>query len=329
MRHKKNLIMLGYLLFQTFLFADGPYSVGIITEADGLRNGPDYQSGIVYYPIDAVGPFPTIVMVPGFMRLISSIETWGPFLASYGIVTMFVNVNWIWEFPMLRAYALLDGIVTIEEENDRTESPLFGNLALEQIAVGGWSQGGGGALLAASLDSSLKSVLALAPWLESEYASPEILNIDVPVIFISGENDEDAPNVQHTNVFFAFTPETTNKLLFEIAGGSHWTVTNPNNNVDMGLKALYWIENFVRNDPSNCDVLLEVPPSASIFATNVECQTVGDLNSDESIDIFDVLLIVDLIINSSSYNGLADFNGDDSIDMLDVSTMVNFIMAGL
>jgi hypothetical protein len=96
----------------------------------------------------------------------------------------------------------------------------------------------------------------------------------------------------------------------------------------MGLKALYWIENFVRNDPTNCSLLLEVPPSASLFATNVVCQTVGDLNSDEEIDIFDVLYIVDLIINSSSYNGQADFNHDDSIDMLDVVTMLNFILNG-
>lgn len=328
MGSKVKLILLSLILSQTFLFADGPYSVGIITEADGLRNGPDYQGGIVYFPIDAVGPFPTIVMVPGWMSYISSIETWGPFLASYGIVTMFVNVNWFWEFTLLRAYALLDGIITIEEENGRTESPLFGNLALEQIAVGGWSTGGGGALLAAGLDSSLKAVLALSPWLESEYASPEVLNQDVPVIFLSGEYDDQAPNAQHTNVFFVFTPETTNKLLFEIAGGSHSTVTNPTNNVDMGLKALYWIENFVRNDPTNCSLLLEVPPSASLFATNVVCQTIGDLNSDGKIDIFDVLMIVDVIMNSSSYNGLADFNHDDSVDMLDVVTMLNFILNG-
>ncbi|MBT3179856.1 MAG: hypothetical protein HN340_03050 [Candidatus Marinimicrobia bacterium] len=328
MKYIIKIIALCVILSQTFLFADGPYSVGIVTEADGLRNGPDYQGGIVYFPIDAEGPLSTIVMVPGWMRDISSIETWGPFLASYGIVTIFVNVNWIWEYSMPRAYALLDGIVTIQEENVRDGSPLFGHLDLEQIAVGGWSMGGGGALLAAGLDSSLKAVLALAPYLESDYVSPEVLNQDAPVIFLSGEYDDEAPNAQHTNVFFVFTPETTPKLLFEIAGGSHWTVTNPNNNVDMGLKALYWIENFVRNDPTNCSLLLEVPPSASLFATNVVCQTVGDLNSDEEIDIFDVLYIVDLIINSSSYNGQADFNHDDSIDMLDVVTMLNFILNG-
>ena len=135
MKYIIKIIALCVILSQTFLFADGPYSVGIVTESDGLRNGPDYQGGIVYFPIDAEGPLSTIVMVPGWMRDISSIETWGPFLASYGIVTIFVNVNWIWEYSMPRAYALLDGIVTIQEENVRDGSPLFGHLDLEQIEM--------------------------------------------------------------------------------------------------------------------------------------------------------------------------------------------------
>ena len=33
--------------------ADGPYQYGSITESQGLRNGPDYLDGVLYYPIDA------------------------------------------------------------------------------------------------------------------------------------------------------------------------------------------------------------------------------------------------------------------------------------
>ena len=71
----------------------GPYSVGTITEDDGLRDGPDYCCGIVYYPTDAVVYLPAIVYIPGYAGTISSNENWGPFLASHGIVTMFVNAN--------------------------------------------------------------------------------------------------------------------------------------------------------------------------------------------------------------------------------------------
>ena len=80
------------IIFINLLFSDGPFTVDTISEQDGLRNGPEYTSGIVYYPTNAEGPLPIIVMVPGFVSLISSIDDWGPYLASHGVVTMFVNV---------------------------------------------------------------------------------------------------------------------------------------------------------------------------------------------------------------------------------------------
>ena len=30
----------------------GPYEFATITESDGLRNGPDYRDGVLYYPLD-------------------------------------------------------------------------------------------------------------------------------------------------------------------------------------------------------------------------------------------------------------------------------------
>ena len=46
-------------------FADGPYDYQIITE-NGLRNGPLYLDGRLYYPIDAEPPFKSIIFTPGF-----------------------------------------------------------------------------------------------------------------------------------------------------------------------------------------------------------------------------------------------------------------------
>ena len=136
------------IIFHSFIFSDGPYSFNTITEQDGLRNGPNYRDGIVYYPIDIDGPLPIIILVPGFVSSISSIEDWGPYLASYGVVTMFVNVNNIFQDPYYISYALLDGMTSIIEENERIDSPLFEMLNIDSIAVGGWSMGGGGAQLA-------------------------------------------------------------------------------------------------------------------------------------------------------------------------------------
>lgn len=308
-----------------FAGVPGPFSIGIISEENGLRDGPDYMGGIIYYPIDAEGPLPTIVLVPGNMGFISSIEAWGPYLASFGIVTLFVNVNWVWQSSLDRAAALLDGLVTIQAENDRIFSPLFGNLDLDKLGVGGYSKGAGGAMIAAVIEPSIKTVLALTPWIED--VTPEFSNFDAAVLYISGELDENAPNDEYSNVFYEYTPESTNKLLFEVAGGSHSIAMNPFNDYYIGIKALYWLENFLIDDPTNCNLLIEVPPTASQFLTNVDCPALGDLNSDDEINVLDVVMIMDMILNNSEYNTYADFNEDDAVNVLDVVIIVNFILS--
>ena len=111
--------------------------------------------------------------------------------------------------------------------------------------------------------------------------------------------DESAPNDLGTNIYYESTPETTYKLLFEILGGVHATVTSPYYNADVGPKALYWIEKFVLDDPTNCNLLIAEPPMASQFMTNVECQTVGDINGDDLINVIDVVQLVEIILNPS------------------------------
>lgn len=320
----KKLIIIFYIILFSFLIADGPYSVSSISESDGLRNGPDYNEGVVYYPLDIEGPLPTIIIIPGFSNYVWQIESWGPYLASYGIVTMFVNVNNIFHTHEYRSAALLDGLTTIREENFRDESPLFSSLNLEKLAVGGYSMGGGGAQLAAQQDTSINAVVALSAHLNN--SSSSLLN-QTPILFISGELDVIAPNNIHTNIFYNNTPDTVDKLLFEIDNGSHFTVMAPGNNQAMGQKIVYWIEKYIDDDDSNCNTLIEVPFTASQFLTNLECEEVllGDLNQDLFINIQDVILLVNLIL-VSEYNDIADMNTDNSIDILDVVIIVDSIL---
>lgn len=315
-----------YLDCPTDCFSDatGPYSVGIITEENGMRDGPDYQNGIIYYPIDYEGQLPTIVMVPGWMSFISAIEEWGPFLASYGYVTMFVNVNWPWESTLPRADALLDGIITVYGENERNNSPLFAKLNLNQIAVGGHSRGGGGAMQAATMEHSIKSVLAFSPWIEN--VTEDDVDFEASIFYFSGEIDDQAPNDIHTNLFYNLMPETTDKLLFEISNGDHSIATSPYNNIHIGNKALYWLEKYLMNDPSNCNFLIDEPLIATQFITNIECQLLGDLNEDGNINIVDIVIIVDMILNAPGFNSNADFNEDGNVNIVDIVLMVQFIL---
>jgi len=52
---------------------------------------------------------------------------------------------------------------------------------------------------------------------------------------------------------------------------------------------------------------------------------IGDLNGDLSINILDIILTVDLVLNTN-YSLLADINLDLSIDVLDIVLMVGLIL---
>lgn len=131
----------------------------------------------------------------------------GPFYASHGIVTIIIGTNSPFDFPEERAAALLDALETMRQENTRSTSPLENQLDVDKFAISGWSMGGGGAQRAAVLDNTIKSVVALCPWLPSPS-----LDHDSPVLIFSGENDPTAPPAQHADLHYAATPNTTIKF---------------------------------------------------------------------------------------------------------------------
>ena len=303
----------------------GNYAFEIITEADGLRNGPDYDNGIIYYPIDAEGPLPGIVLIPGYMCDIDYIDSWGPYLASHGIVAMFCEINWAFNpfsSPESRKTSLLDALVTMREENERIDSPLFNNIYTDKIAVGGYSMGGGGAQLAAQEDLDVGAVIALSAYLNN---SDDAFNNIKPILFMSSELDDVAASDEHTNPFYFNTPDSTDKLLFEMIGGSHTTVISPYNNPDLGPKVIYFIEKYIDDNLENCNLLIEAPILNSQFLTNIECQELGDINGDGIVNVLDIVQIVNLVL-TNEYEGNGDLNGDGIVNVLDIVQLVNIIL---
>lgn len=264
----------------------GPYQVATLTEANGIRNGPNYFGATIYYPTNATPPYASIAIVPGFTALPSSVQEWGPFYASHGIVTIIIGTNSIYDFPEARATALLDALETIRQENIRAASPLLGALNLNQLAVSGWSMGGGGAQRAAVLDNTIAGVVALCPYL----TNPQ-LNHPSPVLILSGQVDTVAPPSQHANIHYNVTPNTTDKLLFEVANGSHSVANTPTGgNGAVGKIALSWLKLNVEGNDCYCtllkDALLVNPPAASNVAQNFECSTLGINNQEITIGFY-------------------------------------------
>ena len=267
----------------------GPFNVATLREGeDPIRNGPDYNGATIYYPTNGTPPYAGIAIVPGYCGAETDIQNWGPFYASYGIVAITLGTNDpCADWPAARAVALLDAIVTVKEENTRSGSPLQDAIDVTRFAVSGWSMGGGGAQLAASLDPSLKAVIGLCPWLDlNGFQSSDLIH-DVPVLIFTGQNDDIANSADYGFMHYEGTPSGTDKLFFEITNGGHGAANSPNlADGETGIYALSWLKTYLLNDPCYCDFLLMNPSNASAYQTNIECADLGFLESLPSDDAF-------------------------------------------
>ena len=264
----------------------GPYNVETITEIDGIRNGPFYFGATIYYPTNKTELLASIAIVPGFTALPSSVEDWGPFYASHGIVCIIIGTNSIYDFPEARAIALLDALETIKQENSRASSPLKDLLDLNKLAVSGWSMGGGGAQRAAVIDNTIAAVVALCPYLND----PQ-LNHSSPVLIFSGENDAIAPPAQQANIHYNQTPSTTNKVLFEIKNGNHYVANSPNGGDGaVGRLALSWITLYLEGNNCYCSLLKDHitsnPIATSVIKQNFECESLAVNNEELAIKVY-------------------------------------------
>ena len=326
--------------------ADGPYQYLTITESQGLRNGPDYSDGVVYYPIDAISPYKSIVFTPGWGGDGSSMSSWAEFFVSHGFIAMTIGPNdEINDDHNLRAEGLLDGIETIVQENSRSNSPIFDMIDINSFSVGGYSMGGGACQNAAMMDSSLKAVISLNPTVLFEDCDlcpgedfdgvtyciclvPELVNHSIPSLIFAGEVEvNELPDYDGMlgQDLYANMPETTDKIMFEGSEYGHGFAAYPYGEVQE--YALNWLKYQVLDDDSACEILLEFPSSASQYLSNIDCtdSVNGDINGDSTVNVQDVILVVNLIL-SNGYNESADLNSDSTVDVLDIVQLVNIIL---
>ena len=256
--------------------ATGSFVVGSYLESDGIRDGDDYSGSTIYYPENTAGLLTSILIVPGYANPQLSIQTWGPFLASHGIVCMTIGTNSVWDEVVDRKIALQDALISLKAEHIRTSSILFNRLDTNLIALGGWSMGGGGAQLVATEDSSIKAILAFCPWIDPAVVSPALLNHTTPIIFFSGQIDAVAPPSAHADVQYNYTPSSTNKLKYEVFVGGHTIANNPIGGFgEVGRMGVSWLKKYLVNDSCYCPLLLDVPTTASDYITNIDCSVVS------------------------------------------------------
>lgn len=322
----------------------GPYNFESINESSGLRDGPYYQDGILYYPTNANFPLGSIIFTPGFGGGSSAILYWGEYFASYGFISMVIGPNdEVNDSHEQRAFGLLDAIQTIKEENLRIDSPLRDLIDTTSFVVAGYSMGGGASQIALTIESNhanhIKGSIALNPTIliedcdvcsEYEYCIclvPEFLEHEIPTLVIAGQNElnelPDYYGLLGQDVYLN-TPETTTKILYEIELGGHSSAELPIGYV--GNKTTEWLEYLLKGNESYCDSLLVLPEDASQYQTTLQCggSFSYDLNEDGTIDNADLILLVIGVLNSSE-NGF-DINYDQTTNILDIlifSSVIN------
>lgn len=271
----------------------GPYQFGSINQSDGMLDSPLYAGATLYYPIDAPYPYSSIILGPGWSGAGSSMAEWANLFASHGFIAVTIDYN----DPdndshQQRAEAMVDLFETIRQENTRTESPVFNQLDTNKFAAAGYSLSGGVVQIAAMLDSTLDAVIALNPTIIFEDCEvcadfnyciclvPEFLDHNIPTLIIAGENEinelPDYAGLLGPDIY-ENTPETTAKMLYEIASGGHGSAAYPGFELVQD-KALNWVKYHLMADTAACDMLLQEPDDASQFLTTLECASLSAID---------------------------------------------------
>ena len=200
----------------SFLEADrGNYSVST-SRVSGLVSG--FGGGTIHYPSGTTGTMAAIVVIPGFVSAESSIEWWGPKLASYGFVVMTIDTNSGFDQPGSRATQINNALDYLVSQNTSSSSPVRGMIDTSRLGVVGWSMGGGGTLRVAR-EGRIKAAIPLAPWDTSTYYSSRS---QAPTLIFACESDVIAPVYQHASPFYNALPSSIDKAFVEINNGSHY-----------------------------------------------------------------------------------------------------------
>jgi hypothetical protein len=233
------------------------------------RNGPygtrsfTGSTGTIHYPTNAEPPFAGVALCGGFLNSGPEMASWGPFYASWGIVTV-ITSTFPTDIPDVRAAFLLGSIEELKKLNTTSDSPLFGKMA-GRYGTSGYSMGGGGTTIATTKMTDLKSSVGLAAW------GPVGGGIKTPTLFLCGDADAVAACFGDDAAYQAM-PADTPKMIVVISGATHFNWFGPTDagRGTSGAMALAFQKVFLEGDERWRKVLLTKPSGGTVSATNIK-----------------------------------------------------------
>lgn len=214
----------------------GPLSVS--TQSVSSLSARGFGGGTVYYPT-TTGRYGVVAISPGFTATESSVAWLGRRMASHGLVVITINTNSTLDQPSSRATQLMAALNYVTSSSG---TAVQSRVDPQRRAVAGHSMGGGGALIAARDNPTLKAAFPLTPW----NTSTNFSGVRVPTMIVGADGDTVASVTAHARPFYASLPSTTFKAYAELNGASHFT---PNStNTPIGRYGVTWMKRFVDSD---------------------------------------------------------------------------------
>lgn len=214
----------------------GPLSVSTSSVSSWAARG--FGGGTIYYP-NATGRYGVVAISPGYTARQSSIAWLGRRLATHGFVVITIDTNSTLDQPPSRATQLM---AALNHVVNNANSTVRSRVDASKLAVAGHSMGGGGSLIAAENNPSLKAAYPLTPW----SVSKNYRSVRVPTMIIGADGDSIASVSTHSRLFYNSLPSNVSKAYGELNNASHFT---PNTtNTPIGRYAVTWMKRFVDND---------------------------------------------------------------------------------
>lgn len=293
MKLKSFLILVGLLIFSANISAQS-FDVGhtSITFYDSSRNRNIETE--IYYPADnpgenvpiASGNFPVIVFGHGFLMSWESYENFWTELVPNGYVICFPTTEMTLT-PSHENFGLDLKFAATQMQNENNDnSSLFFNSLAPKTGLLGHSMGGGASFLAAENNSIISTLVTFAAAETNPSAIAASLNITVPTLIFSG--DDDCVTPPDENQTLMYNELTSNcKTHISIIDGGHCYFADDNFNCSLG-------ESF-------CNPTLDIT------------------REEQQLITFNFLK---LWLDYSLYDDLNSFNDFD--DLLQSSTQTNF-----
>lgn len=221
---------------------NGPFATAKFSVSGYLKG---FGDSTVYYPTNTTGKMGAIAVIPGYLSYESSIQWWGPRLASHGFVVITMNTSTIYDQPDSRATQLSKALDYVIAQSNSSSSPIAGKVDSTRLGAIGWSMGGGGSLKL-STQRSLNAIIPQAPY----YAGSNSFNtIKTPTLILACGADAVAPVGIHASPFYNRIPASTPKAFLEIYGGSHFCANSGYPNEDLlGMYGISWMKRFIDFD---------------------------------------------------------------------------------